>query len=174
VKPKLACYCAGSFFAYALEWELFFDSRYHVISTYLSPRYKGMLFKQGKKESYVKVAKEWTVEYGEGLVGEVGSRIKHCFVEMISEEFTKINDNVVIHALTEDQIQTVLYFSSHDGRKVIEVGGYNRYHLVEGVTLDRLKKILAGESRVKNLKRCLTKVPLSEITNNKPFIRKGT
>lgn len=57
VKPKLACYCDGGFFAYALEWELAFDSRYHVISTYLSPKYKGTLFKQGRKESYVKAAK---------------------------------------------------------------------------------------------------------------------
>lgn len=87
---------------------------------------------------------------------------------MISQEFTKIDDNVIIHALTEDRIQSVLYFSSHDGRKVIEVGGCKRYHLVEGVTLERLEKILSGESKVKNLKSCLTKVPLSKITNNEP------
>jgi len=62
VKPKLACYCDGGFFAYALEWELWLDSRYRVISTYLSPKYKGMLFKQGKKETYVKAAKVSTVE----------------------------------------------------------------------------------------------------------------
>jgi len=83
---------------------------------------------------------------------------------MISEEFTKIDDHVVIHALKEDHIQTVLYFPSHDGRKIIEVGGYNRCHLVEGVTLDRVEKILSGESKVTNLESCLTKVPLSEIT----------
>jgi len=91
---------------------------------------------------------------------------------MISQEFTKIDDSVIINALTEDQIQTVLYFSSHDGRNVIEVGGYNRYQLVEGVTLERLEKVLSGESKVKNLKSCLTKVPLSKITNNKPSNKK--
>jgi len=92
---------------------------------------------------------------------------------MISQEFTKIDDKVIIHALTEDQIQTVLYFSSHNGRKVIEVGGHNRYQLVEGVTLERLEEILSGESKARNLKSCLTKVPLSIITNNnKPSNKK--
>jgi len=37
VEPTLSRYCVGDFFAYVLEWELQFDSTYHVVGSYLSP-----------------------------------------------------------------------------------------------------------------------------------------
>jgi len=153
-KPRLHKYCAGGFFAYVLEWELQFDSRYHVIGSFLSPSYKGILFKLGKKESYVKAAKKRNVVYGEGLVGVVGENRKHCMVEMISEH---LNHNMVREAI-QDQIKTVLFFSSQDGRSVIEVGGCKRYQLVEGVPLTIIEKILSGNGNFKKLKSCLRKV----------------
>lgn len=160
VAPKLARYCGGSFFSYVLEWELQFDSTYHVVGSYVSPLYKGILFKLGKKENYVKSAKKRTVEYGEGLVGTVGRTRKHCMVEMISEELTKINHDDMIQGATKDQIQTVLYFASEDGRRVIEVGGCNRYQLLEGVSLSKIEMILIGKGSLKNLRKCLHKVAI--------------
>jgi len=157
-KPTLSRYCGGDFFAYVLEWEIQFDSTYHVVGSYLSPSYQGILFKQGKKESYVQAAKKLNVRYGKGLVGGVGQTREHCLVEMISKEVTNIGHSDMIEGVTKDRIQTVLYFASKDGRRVIEVGGCNRYQLVKGESLNTIETILAKNGSKKNLKRCLRKL----------------
>jgi len=70
----------------------------------------------------------------------------------------KIKHSDMIEGVTKDHIQTVLYFASQDGRRVIEVGGCNRYRLVKGESLNTVEKILTGRGGTKKLKRCLLKV----------------
>jgi len=158
VKPILSRYCAGDFFSYVLEWELQFDSTYHVVGSYISPLYQGILFNESKRENYVNAAKKRNIGYGEGIVGGVGRTRKHCIVEMISEEAKNIKHIDMIEGVSKDHVQTVLYFASQNGRRVIEVGGCNRYQLVEGESLNTIEKILAGNGSTKKLKRCLRKV----------------
>jgi len=80
---------------------------------------------------------------------------------MISKEAMDIKHSDMIEGISKDRIQTVLYFSSQDGRRVIEVGGCNRYQLVKGESLSTIETILAGKGSTKNLKRCLRKVSIA-------------
>merc|ERR1719427_1671921 len=80
-KPRLARYCVDDLFSYVLEWELQFDSTYHVVGSYLSPVYLTTLLEERKEESYVKAAWNISFEYGEGLVGSVGETRRSCIVE---------------------------------------------------------------------------------------------
>lgn len=91
-------------------------------------------------------------------MGRVGQTRKHRIVEMLSEEVMNMKYYDMIEEVTQDHIQTVLYLASQDGRRVIEVGGCNRYQLIGGESLNTIETIFAGKGSTKNVKRCLRKV----------------
>jgi len=158
-RPKLAKYCNESMFTYVLEWELQFDSTYHVIGSYISPTYLRVLSKMGKEEQYVKAAKLVSVEYGEGLLGGIGETRRSCIVHYISNNLagdTKRGANA-------DELKTVLFFPSTDGKKVIEIGGSTVYELAEGVTLGEIESIITGKCKTKDLKACLREVIVTAV-----------
>jgi len=161
-KPLLSKYCKEGMFTYVLEWELQFDSTYRVIGSYISPKYKKILFKKGKQDTYVNAAKQSSVEYGEGLLGGIGESRISCIVH-------KISDMLVGEAqlgACMDEIKTVLFFPSADGKRVIEVGGATRYELVDGVSVRDIESILSGKGNGKDLKSGLREVVSSPVNHS--------
>jgi len=160
LQPKLARYCVDDLFSYVLEWELQFDSTYHVVGSYLSPVYLTTLLEERKEESYVKAAWNISFEYGEGLVGSVGETRRSCIVEIISDLMaTAPHGNTFYnYNAAQDQIRTALFFPSGDGKRVIEVGGLAQYELVDGATLTKIETVLTAKGRGKDIKSCIRKV----------------
>jgi len=158
-RPKLAKYCDESMFTYVLEWGLQFDSTYRVIGSYISQKYLRILSKKGKQEQYVKAAKLLSVQYGEGLLGGIGKKRTSCVVHYISNNLA----GNAKRGADADEIKTVLFFPSSNGKRVIEIGGSTAYELVEGVTLGEIESVLTGKCNKKDLKACLREVIVTEV-----------
>jgi len=158
-KPLLSRYCKENIFTYVLQWELQFDSKYRVIGSYVSPRYLKLLSKKGKQEHYVNAMKLLSVQYGDGLLGAIGETRISCIVHKISD---KLVGKARLGA-DADEIKTVLFFPSADGKRVIEVGGATQYELVDGVSLSDLQLILSAKDNGKDLEVCLREVVCSPV-----------
>jgi len=150
-KPSLANYCHENIFTYVLQWELQFDSSYRVIGTYVSPNY---LLTDDNQEHYVGTRKQLGVEYGEGVVGAIGECRRSCMVPQISDVLA--GESQV--GATKDSINTVLFFPTANGKRVIEVGGSTTYELAEGGSLRQIELILTGKDETKDLRACLREV----------------
>jgi len=164
-KPTLARYCRENVFSYVLEWELQYDSTYRVIGSYLSPVYLRKLYIKNKEEHYVKAAKKVNIEYGKGLVGRIGETRRACMVQRFAEELCRRVNKDVIREVSEDEIKSVLFFPSVDGKRVIEVGGCNQYELIKGVSLAEIELILTSNSD-KNLKDCFNESNIFSSSKN--------
>jgi len=164
-KPTLARYCRENVFSYVLEWELQSDLTYRVNGSYLSPAYLRKLYLKNKEEQYVKAAKKVYVEYGEGLIGRIGETRRACMVQRLDEELVGLDNKIVERVISEDEIKSVLFFPSFDGKKVIEVGGCNQYELSEGVSLAEIELILTCDSD-NNFKDCLNRYGIFSSSKN--------